>query len=241
MDGHITFCEILKENDFFIHYMISVIIEFIIFLGLIIYYFASRNEFIWFNSKIMTIEGILNYNYENYKIYLSFKDYDYYNALNYSYYDLLKNSSKDKCPENLKQCGILDTYGNKLCLNKDIPCPINDLVLDKTSKKLEYNEKGYQQIYYKILRKYEGYSFYYKNTSINNRIISSLLYLDFEPRLFDNHNFILDLEAYEMKYNYEISESKKEENIINISISSIVSNLSNEINEVKKKKCFKSD
>ena len=218
-------CEILKKNTYFLFFMISVLIQFVILLILIIYYFATRNKFIWFNSKILTIEGILKYNYANYKIYQSFAGYHYYISLNYSYYDLLKNSTKDKCAENLKQCGILDTYGNKLCLNKDIPCPINDLVLDKKSKSLEYKEKGYEEINYKILRKYDGYSFYYKNTSINNRIISSLLYLDFEPRLIDIHNFIFDTEAYEMKYNYKASiffnqsnekNKDKEENFFNL-------------------------
>ena len=169
-------------------------------MSITIYYYASRNNYIWFNSKISTINNILEDNYKNYKIYQSFDEYEHYSALNFSYYDLLKNATKDTCAENLKQCGILDTYGNKLCLYKDFPCPVNEIIVDLTAKRKNYTKEGFKRINYHLLRKVDGYSLYFRNTSYDKKIISSLIYFDSPPKLIDNHNFKFDLDAYGIKY-----------------------------------------
>ena len=38
---------------------------------------------------------------------------------------LVKN--KSGCIENYRPCGILDTYGNVLCIEEIAPCPINKM------------------------------------------------------------------------------------------------------------------
>ena len=42
-----------------------------------------------------------------------------------------------KCPINTKQCGLLDTMSNKMCVGKDKECPINMMV--HSAKAPEYN------------------------------------------------------------------------------------------------------
>ena len=175
-------CGCLKSSIFckYIYFYLLLccfILKIIVLLSITINYYASRNKYIWFNSKIATINNILEDNYKNYKIYYSFDEYEHYSALNFSYYDLLKNSTKDKCSENLKQCGILDTYGNKMCLYKDFPCPINEIIVDLAAKKNNYTKKGFKRIYYHLLRKVDGYNLYFKNTSYDKKIISSIIYV----------------------------------------------------------------
>lgn len=202
---------------YFIFFSIGSAINFIILASLIIYYYTSRKKYVWFNSKILTIEKILDDNYEPYKIYNKFVSYGFYNALNFSYYELLKNSSRDKCPENLKQCGILDTFGNKLCLNKDYECPVNEIIIDFCDNKTYYKQKGYNSTTYRIIsRNYDDFCIYYKNDKIDNNIIKSLIVYESIPKLIDNHNFIFDMDAYELKYEYKINNPNinQTENII---------------------------
>ena len=194
------FCYIIKNN--FILFLIGIIIKMFILLALIIDFYVSRNDYVWFNSKILTINEIFQENYENYKIYLNFSDREFYNALNFSYYDLLKNSTKDKCQKDLKQCGILDTYGNKLCLYKDYPCPVNEIIVDFQNESTNYIKEGYNIVKYHMLSYKSNYTFYYKNTSYDNKIISTLFWSPnkTQPRFIDSHNFIFDFEAFEKKF-----------------------------------------
>ena len=193
-------CYIIKNN--FILFLIGIIIKMFILLALIINFYVSRNDYVWFNSKILTINEIFQENYENYKIYQNFSDREFYNALNFSYYDLLKNSTKDKCQKDLKQCGILDTYGNKLCLYKDYPCPVNEIIVDFLNKSGIYRKEGYNIVKYHMLSYNSNYIFYYKNTSIDKKIISTLFWSPnkTQPRFIDSHNFIFDFEAFEKKF-----------------------------------------
>ena len=192
-------------------FFVALVFQFSILLTITIYLLSTKNKYIWFSSKILTIKNIVKQNYMPYKIYIDFDedDYHYYHALKFSYYDLLKNSTKDNCSKDLKQCGILDTYGNKLCLYKDYPCPINEIKTDLGSKYLEYIDKGYQHKYYHTLKKRFNntrYKFYFKNTSINNNIITSLLYSEKSLTFIGGHNFKFDSDAFEKKYHYKIEK-----------------------------------
>ena len=191
---------LFKDYKYFVFLFCCFILQISILLSITIYYYVSRNNYIWFNSKIAIINNILEDNYKNYKIYQFFEEYEHYSALNFSYYELLKNSTKDNCSENLKQCGILDTLGNKMCLYKDFPCPVNELIVDLVTNKSYYTKRGFQSIYYHLLRKVDDYNLYFKNTSYDKKIVSSLVYLESPPKLIDNHNFKFDFDAYEIKY-----------------------------------------
>ena len=211
-------CKIIKNknNLYFVYFFIGAICQFVTLLVLTIDFYVSRDEYIWFCSKILTIKKMVKDNYDNYKIYQLILSGDYYQPLKYSYYDLLKNSSKNECDENLKQCGILDTYGNKLCLYKDYPCPINEIITDLDEKKEEYDANGYiKAYYYHLLKKNSTYSFYFKNTSYDKQIIHTLFYayppnINLPYRFIGSHNFVFDIDAFEQKYEYKI------ENINNV-------------------------
>ena len=223
---------IFRKYLYFDFLLCCFIIKLVILLSITIYYYASRNNYIWFNSKISTIYNILEENYKNYKIYLSFHSYEQFSSFNFSYYDLLKNSTKDKCTENLKQCGILDTYENKLCLYKDYPCPVNEIIVDLISEENNYIKRGYNVIiHYHILSSFKNYSLYFRNASYDKKIISSIIYVESPPRLIDNHNFKFDLDAYEIKYGdleSSIQKDLKAPNILNLSnITNILINESN--------------
>ena len=101
-------------------FLISDLIIIGVLLTLIIQYFLfSEYEYIWISSKILSLNKIVE-NKKNGQILYGFFD-SYVIFLKYNYVDLLKNSTKDNCKNNFKQCGILDTYGNKLCFNESLP------------------------------------------------------------------------------------------------------------------------
>ena len=47
----------------------------------------------------------------------------------YNYEELLKHSGKE-CEINYKQCGIMDTLGNIMCIPDEEECPINEKIVD---------------------------------------------------------------------------------------------------------------
>ena len=67
-----------------------------------------------------------------------------YNRINqtYSKFNYTSNAvpANEECPSNMRQCGILDELGNKLCYPKEYNCPINYITLNKTDKNYNYKE-----------------------------------------------------------------------------------------------------
>ena len=150
---------------------------------------------IWIGSKILTVKKIMEDN--NYNLYplLSPESIDTYNV---SYSELLKHSRKN-CENNYKKCGILDTYGNIMCIPEKDECPINDIIVDQDSKEEEYILKGYLR----HKRYYHDKCLYYTNKVINKQIIVKINYSDEKPRYITDDNFIFDKETY---HDYENSK-----------------------------------
>ena len=92
--------------------LISKLIILFVLLILVIqkYCIFSKYEYVWINSKILTVKKIVE-NKKNGQIFYDFFSSSKALFLNYNYESLLRHSNKDKCEENYKQCGILDTYG----------------------------------------------------------------------------------------------------------------------------------
>ena len=61
-----------------------------------------------------------------------------------SYFDMVKSGkiiAKEKsCSETQKLCGIVDTFGRKLCVNQDEDCPLNKSSIDKIYKETHLNK-----------------------------------------------------------------------------------------------------
>lgn len=67
-----------------------------------------------------------------------------------SYFQLNKISPDKECPENYKKCGVLDTIGNILCINKNERCPINEfeIISDENSMNIKADNSKTQGIIY---------------------------------------------------------------------------------------------
>ena len=148
---------------------------------------------IWIASKILTFQIQLEKNnFYSYPI-LSIDSYAKTIIHNQNYESLLKHSA-EKCEVNYKKCGILDTYGNIMCIPKNDECPINDIKVDLCSKLNDYISKGYRVAYLKEIQ--EEYCLYYTNTKINNEIIVKMKISDEIPRYINEDNFIFASKIY---------------------------------------------
>ena len=106
------------------------------------------------------------------RIYGKYMDYKKY----LTYEQLLNNGNiikKDlECKEGFKNCGIIDTLNQQLCLPKNISCPLNDIEIInqyETLKLEEYYDKGYEIIFGK-----NDKAFAYTNQS-DNPVIGRIL------------------------------------------------------------------
>jgi hypothetical protein len=113
------------------------------------------------------------------------------------YLDYLKNSVKkgEPCSEGYKQCGILDTLNNVLCLAENETCPLNFFIITNT----ENPPSEYENITVHTLNFYDGHYVHYSNEAINNSII-----VDFEIAERD-HLCIESNEKYSTYY-YTLDE-----------------------------------
>jgi len=176
----------------YVHFLL-ILSELLIMASMIIiifeYYYRDWNKEIWIGSKILTMKNIMKDNNNNLYPLLS---YDTNANYKYSYSYLLQHSGK-YCKVNYKKCGILDTYGNIMCIPKEDECPINDLIVDLPSKCDEYYSKGYL-----ISESLLGdKAIYYTNKAINNPIVAKIKNSETVPRYISKENFIFDNDIYE--------------------------------------------
>ena len=148
---------------------------------------------IWIGSKILTVKKeIKNNNFNLYPL-LDFNLDGTNNEYHQNYESLLKHSKKE-CEENYKKCGVLDTYGNIMCIPKDEDCPINDIIVDLRTKIDEYRLKGYE--YTKLNDLSEDYFLYYTNKKTDNEIIVKIIFSEDTPKFINEDNFIFDQDTY---------------------------------------------
>ena len=154
---------------------------------------TDSEEQIWIASKILTLEKEMKKN--NYELHpiLSISSDGELIEYNGNYESLLSHSNK-VCEENYKKCGILDTYGNIMCIPYGEECPINEIIVDEESKYNDYYSQGYQSAYLENLA--EGYTIYFTNTKINQEIIVKIKFSDEIPRYINEKNFVFDEELY---------------------------------------------
>ena len=127
------------------------------------------------------------------QIYLTPIEFSYYNA---TYESLLKSSvlKGQQYPTDYKQCGVLDTLDNIMCVRKDVLCPINIIVMDKNEKP----PKEYTDKYTFISIRLNSLYIHYTNEAIDNKILVKFVYygadsLETFPYVgseFDNFNSI---------------------------------------------------
>ena len=82
-----------------------------------------------------------------------------------------------------------------MCLPKEEECPINDIIIDLSSKDEEYTSKGYQIAYLDNLIGY--YVLYYTNKETDKEIVVKLKFSEEIPKYINEDNFIFDQDTYE--------------------------------------------
>lgn len=121
--------------------------------------------------------------YYMYKIYGYYFDYTKYKT----YEELLNNGNiikkNSECNNGYKNCGVIDTLEQQLCLPENISCPINDIqIIDSyfDSSINSYKEKGYD---FKESPSYlkDQVTFLYSNNQTNKSIIGKILLNDYWP------------------------------------------------------------
>ena len=174
--------------------IISCSISIIFFIIIFAKYFNRTNqyEYAWFCSKIYTIKKMVKENAYKIRIFNYFTEDGQIKGLETNYYDLLKISEPSGCLGKYKQCGILDTFEHKLCIDKDFPCPVNEIIADYASALDYYLSFGYN------IRKVDyltyNYKFYYTNDSIYGNAIVILKKTYFPPKYFDYDNVYFESE-----------------------------------------------
>ena len=130
----------------------------------------------------------------------------YYPEPYFNYTKLLNNYSVprgEKCREGYKQCGILDSVGNILCLEEEQKCSINDMIMVKNG---EFPESFMK---YKNVTKLpigDEDVLYYTNEAIDKEIIVSLEVKKKEPK--DKFYTLLDTIS---KYDFAVQNGVKKE------------------------------
>ena len=176
-------------------HLLLILSELLIMASMIIiifeYYYRDWNKEIWIGSKILTMKNIMKDN--NYNLY-PLLSYDTNANYKYSYSYLLQHSGK-YCEVNYKKCGILDTYGNIMCIPIDDECPINEMIVDSFSKKDQYllNEYNCAQ----LTNLSDDYALYYTNKKTDNEIIIKYVFSDEAPKFINEDNFIFDQDTYD--------------------------------------------
>ena len=141
----------------------------------------------------------------------------------YSYSNLLKLSvtSNEKCPSNKKQCGILDTMNNKMCIDKKKECPINLIIRTYTPEPPSEYPYNFRNITFS-----DGTYFFFTNEAIDKPIIANLKISDedvcINPNEYSSHyipypldyyayygcNTIINSTQYNLNYKYLDSMNK---------------------------------
>ena len=105
---------------------------------------------------------------------------------------LVKN--KNKCVENYRPCGILDTYGNVLCVEEFVPCPINELKITHVNAAQEYLSRNYKTVHLNNIS--TNYQFFYSNEFNKGNAVAMIIKTKNEPKFINLNNFVLDSNTY---------------------------------------------
>lgn len=107
---------------------------------LMIYKYVKVDWFdlIWTGSKILTVTKLIKNNNNTYPILKLNEGGQPYMRYEKSYEKLLWDIRGD-CSSNLKKCGILDSFGNIMCISIEDEYPINDIIIDSISNASLYS------------------------------------------------------------------------------------------------------
>ena len=181
------------------------------------------------------------------------KIYNYYFCYSnyYTYGSLLENNiikNNESCPNHFKDCGIIDTLNQKLCLDKSMECPLTDLII------LDYNDLNYNfyynsNNYIKYNNEFLGNkTIFVSNKNNSEGIIGNLILSDNIPCINEKEKNWKSFDKYEIpseECKTEINGKKNDERykkIGNITYNQIYKdNLNNSDYEIMKQYLSNSD
>ena len=186
---------------FCIHFLSVVSLLLIIISSIMMISKYDRTDWdrkIWIGSKILTLKKIIPIN--NNQIYPIVDIHLNGTLVRYkeNYESLLKTSYKNCEEKNYKKCGILDTLGNIMCIPETDECPINDLVIDESSKMDDYINKSYKVGYLNDIA--QNYYIYYRNNQTDNQIIAKIKASNETPKYIDEDNLVFDEDTFQDYY-----------------------------------------
>ena len=88
----------------------------------------------------------------------------------------------------------MDTYGNVLCFDELLDCPINSLKIDHINKANLYLAQNYKLA--SLSNVHEDYKLFFSNNYVKGNVATIIIRTKDEPKFITNNNFILDSEAY---------------------------------------------
>ena len=191
----------------YILFVISLLFGIGVSMAIIIIYYSSfsENEYIWFCSKILTIKQMVSDNNKFIKAFYGYNEEGKIMFLKKNYLENLQLINRNgECIQNYRQCGILDTYGNKFCFPNNEECPINEIIIDSPSKQNEYLNNGYEYDIYEDTGDY----LYYKKGLNDKGIIAYRNISDSLPLYINENNFIFDIDAFEEIFGSTGEDSK---------------------------------
>jgi len=182
-------------------FVIFTLVSYLLLLGILSAVFNERYsekdkfEFIYYMSKILTIKSIIIQSHYS-ELLDDFSESGEPTTLSSTYRNLLKlNKNKDECIENYRPCGILDTYGNVLCIEDIIPCPINKMRVAHINAAEDYLKANYKTV--PLTNVSKNYQFFYSNKFYEENAVTIIIKTKDEPKIVSLNNFILDSKTYE--------------------------------------------
>ena len=118
----------------------------------------------------------------------------YYKNGNNTYFDYLNNiddmnSANQKCKDNYKKCGILDTNNNILCIPINEECPLNDLKISDVELPDLEPEYSFVKVIESLTDSVKY--IYYTNNKTDNNIMTHFELSTNNPCIYpDEHNWI---------------------------------------------------
>ena len=156
-------------------------------------------EFLYYCSKLISVKKLVKNNHNN-EIFQEIDSNENLVGIASNYKELLQFTTKDGCIENYKQCGILDTVGNKLCIEEIYECPINKMKVDMSIRKDNYLSQGYKVGNLRILN--NSNLLYYSNLYTNESASIMILKSNEIPKYLTINNFFIDKEIYDRMFGF---------------------------------------
>lgn len=131
--------------------------------------------------------------------YTNYRDIIQENDLNF-----LVRSSEDLCPNNTRNCGVIDSVSNILCVKREIPCPMNFIKFYESYDKIPENLRSET-----LIKLVNGF-FVLSNNFLKGKILVDFRIMDSQPCAnpdYENEKtkpYLLD-----MKYGYDSCKIKK--------------------------------